>query len=95
MLVLIGVILLLWFVVSRCARSLTRPATIYSHAEPFVPDYYAWDWNNPEIMSIINNIHAGQCDQRTYSMFCDLTDDSMGFCRDSHNIPQMGANQSF
>ena len=90
MLVLIGMIVLLWFVVSRCVGW-----SVCDHTEPFVPDYYQWDWNNPEIMGIINNIQARQCDHRTYSMFCDLTDDSMGFCHNSHNIPQMGVNQSF
>jgi len=54
--------------------------------ECFVNDYYDWNWNNPNMMTIINNIdYSTKCPTNicTYSMSCDYTDDAHPWCINS------------
>jgi hypothetical protein len=59
-----------------------------SKVEQFIGQYYKWNWNDPNMITLVNNVNKTQpCKNCTYSMECDLTDDAQEFCYKSHNIP--------
>lgn len=57
-----------------------------NYNETFVDDYYAWNWNDPMMLTRINSI-VPNCAKCAYSMSCDLTDDAMPFCYRSYDYP--------
>ena len=64
-------------------------------SECFVNDYYSWNWNNPNMMTIINNIdYSTECPTNicTYSMSCDYTDDAHPWCMNSLDVPYYDLN---
>src|SRR5437764_566575 len=61
--------------------------------EQFVDKYYHWNWNNPNLITLINNIdNYSQCEDCTYSMSCDYTDDALNHCYKSLDVPTYDEN---
>jgi hypothetical protein len=62
--------------------------------EEFINDYYSWNWNNPNLLTIINKDHTKTpCKECTYSMSCDLLDDAQPFCYKSFDLPSLHKNK--
>ena len=56
--------------------------------EQFVDKYYHWNWNDPNMIKLINLIdNSSHCKDCTYSMSCDYTDDAQPFCYRSLDVP--------
>ena len=56
--------------------------------EGFVDKYYHWDWNDPQMLTLVNLINnTSNCKDCTYSMSCDFTDDVQPFCHRSLDVP--------
>jgi hypothetical protein len=67
----------------------------YTDTEHFVEDYYNWNWNDPNNITLINSIVTNKKNNtQSYSMMCDLSDDSMFFCDKGHNIPIYNAYEN-
>lgn len=66
------------------------------NTEQFIDKYYHWDWNDPDTMTLINQINnKSNCDNCTYSMSCDFTDDAQAFCYKSLDIPKHNKKNKF
>lgn len=62
--------------------------------EPFVDNYYYWNWNDPLMLTTINSIDPN-CSHCKYSMSCDLTDDAQPFCYKSYDYPTKLNNNTY
>lgn len=56
--------------------------------EPFVSDYYRWNWNEPNVIRKINDKTTdNNCSNCSYSMSCDFIDDALPFCYKGYDVP--------
>jgi hypothetical protein len=66
-----------------------------NNTEKFIDNYYRWNWNDPNMIALINNIdNSANCQNCSYSMSCDYTDDAQPFCFRSLNIPTRNINRN-
>ena len=64
-----------------------------SDKEPFVDNYYQWNWNNPNIIKYTNiYTNNNNCSTCSYSQSCHLTDDAQPFCHKSYDMPSYNNN---
>src|SRR5438874_10449246 len=59
------------------------------YREPFVDDYYHWNWNEANMITKMNEYTTNpkKCKDCSYSISCDFTDDAQSFCYRAHDVP--------
>lgn len=84
---LVGIIVI-FFILNMFTKYVCQLSESNENAEQFVDNYYHWNWNDPNMLTVVNQIdRQTPCKECTYSMSCDFTDDAQPFCYRSYDMP--------